>query len=436
MIVRHKTRRDAILQAPWNPAPNVATCTVSCSSPIPNDGATPCAVTITLLDSVGNPIAGYQPGTLSVTGQTTNSLTQPGVTDTNGRATGFFTSTDSGGTATAHVAGLTATGTCTVNGSGGSALVLNGSGFGTKATAAPLYFSTFENSTLGVGPTDVTVGLEVVSDNPKTLPTIVNDKAHSGTKSLCMVYPQNSGSVGSSFPGIGKTIASGAGATDFYSGQWVYWAWTVGTVQSSFIFKWGRGGAGQHYHGTPQFHCTIRPSSSGTVPSTDSGYTRPDGTDIHDNTINSQPTRDGWHWVEYKYRLSTPGVADGKYQWLCDGVVNSNLTSAMTRESTDTSTLTWVMGTMDGNDTYGLTNEYRLWNDEMLLDTTFARVIITDNTTYASSTKWAPQSCSAWSNTQITIPTPNYSTLASGTAYAHVFDANDNHVTSIAVTVP
>src|SRR5690242_3665075 len=98
-------------------------------------------------------------------------------------------------------------------GGGGGSLVLNGSGFGTKATAAPLYFSTFESSTLGAGPTDPSVGLEVVSDNAKTLPTIVNDRAHSGTQSLCMVYPQNSGTLGSSFPGIGKTIAASAGAT-------------------------------------------------------------------------------------------------------------------------------------------------------------------------------------------------------------------------------
>lgn len=318
----------------------------------------------------------------------------------------------------------------------GGTIVLTGSGFGTKATAAPLYFSTFESATLGAGPTDPSVGLEVVSDNVRTLPTIVNDRAHSGTQSLCMVYPQNSGTVGSSFPGIGKLVDPALKMLDHYNAQWVYWAWTVGTVQSSFIFKWGRSGAGTHYHGTPQYHCTIRPAADGSVPSTDSGYTRPDGTDIHDNTINGQPTRDGWHFIEYKYRLSTPGVADGKYQWLCDGVLNSNLTSAMTREATDTSTLTWVMGVMDGNDTYGLTNEYRLWVDEQFHDTTFSRVVITDNATYASSTKWAPQACSAWSDTSITIPTPNYSTLASGTAYAHVFDANDNHVTAIAVTVP
>ena len=337
-----------------------------------------------------------------------------------------------------------------VNAVGGSGITLSGSGFGTKPTAPPLRFNTFDSIATGTLATDASIGLQALGNNANYVPAVTTNRAHAGSKSLMLIYPTGADAV---FPGTGLNLP--AGTIDLYYGTWVYWEWTQGTTQSSFIFKWSRAGSnnnGGAYHGYPQYHTTVRPGSDGVVATgsdphncnlvnpggVDNGYVSSTGSSCYDDTVAKSPSRDGWHWVEWKYRLSNPsGTTNGKYQWYVDGVVNGNLSSQITRASSDASTIDWWMSVFDGNDTYGTANEYRLYVDEMLVDTTMARVILTDNAIYSSSTKWAPQACSAWSNTSITIPAPNWGNLSSGsTAYFHVFDATDTEKAAISQVVP
>jgi hypothetical protein len=319
----------------------------------------------------------------------------------------------------------------------GGPVSLTGTGFGPKPVAEPVYFSTFDDAALGAPATDNSVGLECLND-PSLLPTVVQDRAHSGSQSLCMVYPA---SLTSSFPGIGKTLP--AQSRDLYIGQWVYWERASGAGNAEFIFKWARAGGGAPYHGLPGFHHTQRPADDGTVgnPSGDTGFTTLSGTNVYDDTVDRGGDRDAWHWVEYKYRLSDPGSPNGMLQTLVDGTVNADLKNQVTRDASDTSFLAWALTVMDGNDQYngpnGMGNAYRLYTDDTLIDVSLARVILTDSATYAASTLWAPQRTSGWSDTQITIPTPNYGGFAHGMkAYFHVFDADDAHVGAVAVTVP
>jgi hypothetical protein len=326
----------------------------------------------------------------------------------------------------------------TVSTQASSGVTITGSGFGTKTTAAPLLFNTFDALADGTLATNASIGLSALGINPSYVPAVQSTRSHSGTKALRLIYPTGQDSV---FPGTGLNMP--AGTTKLYYATWAYWEWTVGSSKSSFIFKWSRGGSnnnGGAYHGHPAFHNTLRPNAAGINGngSGDTGYTRSDGVDFYDDTVLAGPNVDGWHFVEYKYVLSNPaGTANGMYQTLCDGTVNANLTSALTRQAADTSTIDWWMSIYDGNDTYGVSNEYRLYSDEMILQTELGRVIFTDNPVYPSSTKFAPQSCTTWTDTQITITSPNWSNFSSGaTVYAHVWNSSDSHITAQAVTVP
>lgn len=318
----------------------------------------------------------------------------------------------------------------TVAGSGGS-IVLSGSGFGTKSTAAPLYFDTFESYSVDATVADVGLESPAGASNCK----VRTERPHSGSKCLRMVFPEASTS---NFPKVYKSVTGNV--LDAYMGCWVYWERPTGTGGgTSPIYKWGRMGSSTLYSGQPQFRHTLRPSSSGsgTITAQDNGYE--DGVNLNiDNTLNQAPTRDNWWWVEYKYRLSTAGVADGFYKWLCQGTLNGNQDPAETRASGfGSSYIDWMMTVFDGMDSFDGATEYHMHVDELLMDTTFARVIATDAETYGSSTKWAPQPVSAWSDTEITIESPNWSDLTPGsTAYFHVFDQDDAHVTSFARTVP
>lgn len=311
-------------------------------------------------------------------------------------------------------------------GAAGSGVTLSGSGFGTKATAAPRFFETFESH--DVGTAHSAVGLD--SDQPgEGSATVQESRAHSGTKSLRTQY-----TGASRFPAIGVELNGGL---DLYMAKWVYLEVVAGSLAAdSDILKLARGGCGVVYSGTPSFYHTVNLRSPGEPSSGDAGYN-----DGADSTIVTSgftgPDIDGWRFMEYKYRLSTPGVGDGLYQALIDGALNIDFTSAATRQSGETDELAWVSTVFDGLDYQASNAELDFYQDELLIDTTFARVIATDNATYASSTVWAPQAPSAWSDTEITIAEPNWGALTPGSsAYFHVFDADDNHVAAFARTVP
>jgi hypothetical protein len=405
---------------------------------IADDGLEASDITIRVMNTDGNPMVGLDASEIVVSATGTgNTVTQPtGVVDSQGYiygaklvSTGIATKTIS-----VAVCGATLTDAPQVVVGAFDGVTLTGTGFGTKSTVAPLYFNTFDGFADGDPVEDTGLAILNQTQSPAT---VTNDRAHSGTLSLMQVYPENDGEL---FPGIGKSGVTGS-PLDIYVGHWVYWERTIGDGSGlTPVFKWARGGGGAIYSGTPKFLSTIRPALDGTFgnPNGDTGYNDGDGTYVADNTMAEGPTRDAWHFVEYKYRMSNPaGTANGKYQWLCNGTLNANLTSAVTRATGVTAAVDWVMTAIDGMDNYGLTNEYRQYIDEVLLDTTFARVIATDNATYASSTKFAPQRPTAWSDTEITISTPNWSDLTSAsTAYFHIWDADDTYIGSVTQVVP
>lgn len=310
---------------------------------------------------------------------------------------------------------------------GDGSITLSGSGFGSKATAAPLFFENFEG--FAVGTSAESAGFDG-SNGDYNGASVQDGNSHSGSRSLHVRY------VANEYPTVSKLIPGGL---TLYTAAWVYWE-RAGTATQRHIFKVFRGGTGVVYHGNPKYYSTLRPDEvTGQIDSHgDTGINNGDTLyDQLDDEASVFPQQGQWTFAEVKYVLSTPGVADGLCHIYYNGSLVSAIDPAMTRAAGVTDELAWVCPWLNGIDQRGDSCVYDLYEDEVLIDTTFARVIATDAADYASSTRWAPQAPSAWSDTVITIESPNWSDLTPGsTAYFHVFDSGDNHVGAFARTVP
>ncbi len=305
----------------------------------------------------------------------------------------------------------------------GGSIVLTGRGFG-NVDATPAYFQTYDSQSLGT--TAGATGLDG-KDVSYPAPLVADSKAHSGSNSL---YKDYNGT--SSYPKIAKSINN---STDLYMGMWFYWSYAGGTPNIP-VFKLCRANSGALYFGNPSFHNTVRPRG-GTVTGGDTGYV--DGSSIFSTTRPyTGPSAGHWYWMEYKWRLSTPGVDNGLFQWLVNGKLNVDDKPATTREAGNTGTIDWAVTPFDGLDKRGADNiSYKLWTDDLVISPTFARVILTNAENYSQSTDWEPEDPTAWNNTEVTIAKPSWGDFASGsTVYFHVFDANDSEVAVFPSTVP
>jgi hypothetical protein len=312
--------------------------------------------------------------------------------------------------ATPAVTGVTGTA------NGGATITISGSGFGSKPNAGPFYWTDFESTT--VGQSALQAGLDDLGTDGQGLPVVATDRALSGNKSLRMNYLLNKDSM---FPRVGK---GGLSSTEVYVSVWMYWQHTAGSGGSPFIFKMVRGGANPPYSGHPSFYETIRPNNSGVVTWGDRGSVDSNGVPTYDDTFNAGQNSGAWHHMEYYFKLSTPGSADGVYQTWVDGVLNGNITKTMSRAAGNSELINYVMSPFDGNDSYGLTNSYSEWIDNFYIDTTRARVELGDAATLVSCKTRYVQPATKWADGSISA-TVSLSTFAAGTkVYVYVFDSS------------
>jgi hypothetical protein len=233
----------------------------------------------------------------------------------------------------------------------------------------------------------------------------------------------------------------------------VYWDRTSGTGGVSPIFKWCRSGSNNNgglYHGFPQFYQTVRPQSSGIVDGGDWAY-KDDASvvaepqDEFNGVALPGPTWRQWNFIEHDYALNNPAsssngaceMRNNAANMFPTPVVNQSgggaLTYGKTRTSSSTATIDWIILFFDGLSTPGA-NAYTMNVDELYVDITRQRVVLTDNTTFASSTKFLMQPPTAWGDTQI-VATLNRPTFSGGaTGYFHVF--NGAEVVVYSATLP
>lgn len=313
-------------------------------------------------------------------------------------------------------------------------VTLTATSLGSRLLQTSKYYDNYESRT--VGSADTAIGLTDLQSNGNPRPVVANDRSHSGSKALKMTYPIGPYLSAGVFPTSG--INTSDGSDTIYIAVWAYWTRTTGTGGPG-TFKWCRGGASSPYSGTPRFYETINANGdTGVQTGVNAGFVTPASGTTYDNQWRDNPilvskTGGSWHFVEYYYKLSTPGSNNGAYKSWVDGQASIGATSTWwtdydhtttpghTNDSGSTATIQWIMSPFDGMDSYGVINSFDFWLDEMLLDVSAARIVLTNNATYSSSTKFAIQPITSWSSTVATA-TYNPSTFTSSeTVYAHVW---------------
>lgn len=299
----------------------------------------------------------------------------------------------------------------------GGILTLAGS-FPSKPIAAPFYYDNFETRTAGAIAT--AIGFSDLGGDGRGTCIVSTTRSYNGSKSLCMDYPTGYNSV---FPKLGII---GLSTTEVYISCNMYWErYTTGADPgSSLIFKLCRAGANPVYTGIPRMYETIRPNyTTGIIGASDKGFVTSSGSTSF-NGSDGNANRDQWNRLEYRYRLSTPGVSDGVFQtWTNLSFVEGSDT-AMTRAGGDSGVIQEVMSVFDGMDGKGTDNAYRMYLDDFYIDTTCIRVEVGDASTLAACTVRVLAVPTAWSTTSITANLDT-TALGSGTRYVYVFDENN-----------
>ena len=342
----------------------------------------------------------------------------------------------------------------------GTVVTLIGSGFGPKAMALPFFWQNYSSTgsveSLGYAGDQLAFGSNSYGSTT-SVDTHGGRRAGAGALKLLMAF------TGSGdrdyFPHLAIHTSNQAGgsmsATDLYLSFWLKFVRTAGTHNHAVQLKGPRSGSGaigtRFYSGLFNYVPSLWFTGDGTFTSiyqetrTVAGVTSL-GEHFNTSAASAWDTGD-WNFVEFRMHLNTPGIADGYFRLFLNGRDGSagwdpsghpSYDQVRVREVGDTHQFNWSFLT-PGIDFPGLTAgaSYEVSFAEHYVDTTFARVVATDNATYASSTKWAMQSCSGWSDTSIRIDTPNWGNLASTTAaYFHVFNSAGVLVASVPVTVP
>lgn len=317
----------------------------------------------------------------------------------------------------------------------GGSLVITGTGFGTKASAAPQVYDNFESGTVGQlvfgnAPVDRAIGGAWVWDDYTSgteRPKYSSDYSRGvSTKAAKMVYTgsggyNNSLEIFKDFPNSGDEL---------YLSFWYRYERTSGQCSRNhkpFVLYGSDGGVFPEAYvgwGNPDFgDGGLRNSAQ------DSGATDP--------TIwASGPDMSGlsgkWRRFEAYLKQSTPATSDGAWQmWSHDPDAAAVIALVMndTTYKTRSSSNYWrqiQIGSYHDNQTangqpYNVTAAVYL--GEVYVDTTRARVEIGDNATYASCKRREIQPATAWSNTSVTIRANKGGFATSSTGYVFVIDS-------------
>jgi hypothetical protein len=338
---------------------------------------------------------------------------------------------------------------CSDTGGGGAAgldvgtttVTFTGSGFGTKSTVAPLYWSTFESYAVDTEDLDTGfVAYDTPNVPPADRPTVKSDRGFSGSKSLRMVYPTGPYSSDGVFPKTGITIVPGV--SEIYINCQVYWARTAGSG-GFHNFKWARAGTGtnfasDYYHGQPQFHETLFPNTSGQVPigsdNADVGYVN-NGSSTYDNDVNQSPHSGTWSLRRYQYRQATSG---GFFRTFVarDGIAESQNASLTGQTADSGDVINWVIIPFDGMDSYGTTNEYTVWIDDVWIDSTPHEVWLTNADTWAGSTRRVQLKPTSWSDGEVVAERNDGLFTSGNTVYGYIVNGSGTRQLVGSDTIP
>ena len=302
------------------------------------------------------------------------------------------------------------------NPSGAVAITLTGTGFGTKAQAAPIKFEQFQayadDTTLQSNDADwpqyqTNGGALIKSDRPRYAggKHAYNDSTRSGFATNYHTFTPTD-EVFLSYWFSTDQATYGTGGT--------YWVGKASRISSS-----SAAGGGGVYNGLG-VHAL---SNQNPQYETDPYLYQYNGTNTLGEVIDyvTMPQANEWVRIDMYAKLSDLDTSNGVLNcrtWGYENYTNSTIPSLVTGNIYQLDSV--ILGLMHANhaDASG-----GLKVTDVYIDNTQQRVEITDSATYASSTISEIQPVTAWSDTSITVDL-NTAALSAGTYYLHVLDSS------------
>lgn len=295
----------------------------------------------------------------------------------------------------------------------GSILTISGSGFGTKATASPVLWETYESGTVG----------QLVQNQNATIGKWDNDgypvyysTAHPHSGSKCGDHPMGAQT--------GQLVVS----HDFSTAYIDFWGY-LGNVIDNYSRNWKVWRVGNS--GSPvietifAYYCPQNGNSHLTI------YDEAGGGNIGGSWDPNPtgPVNNTVYHFEVAFKQSSIGVANGAIHQFINGQIQGyDSDSVMTRNSSTTYTNVTIgeLWSVDALAECPANSGAHFYTDNIYIDNSWARVVIGDHSTWATSTHREIQIPSAWSSSSITI-TANQGSLASLTnQYLYVVDSVGN----------
>lgn len=285
---------------------------------------------------------------------------------------------------------------------------ISGVNLGGGLTSSP-YYDDFESRTVGV--TGTTIGSMYISSNTQGGVTIANTGSHSGSRVLRCDYSNFS------FPEFGKALQATNRA---YQACWIR---LTGT--SSTVWKFGRFGANTPYGGSPHVAASYT-TGGNNVPATFSGEVVTNGSitsySVHNTATANPATRfalNTWHFYEMEIYTGTVDGSNLYWQERVDGIPTVTIANRPYLTAANPDLITWMISPMDG---MGVNTPVVTYLDEMYVDESRARVVLTDAPVYANSTKWSIQPIRDKGNTYVAFNTRKGMFNIGDTGYYHLFD--------------
>ncbi|MES2935254.1 MAG: hypothetical protein V4805_17405 [Pseudomonadota bacterium] len=298
---------------------------------------------------------------------------------------------------------------------------VGGKGFGTRTQAAPVWFEDFDSRSIGAAPASFGY-TNYGSDSGGTV-SVDGATGFSGSRSLR--HQTNFGSpsvngddIRESFPHIGMR---GFSSTELYISYRVKFATNGSRVKQ---LKFNRGGmervdpngGSPCYAARPKFRSSYY-AEEGTydmpnqrLESVQGGIERENGT-VVESWVGEAPTEvapyvilpNTWVQVEEYYRLNDIGASNGEFVTYVNGHRNFNRPNLQMRTNASTKlNCSYLVIGIDYFITPTSTSGVSVWYDDHYLDTSRARLVLANASTWAASTMRSPQPATQWSGNAVT----------------------------------
>ncbi len=278
-------------------------------------------------------------------------------------------------------------------------LTITGSGFGTKAQAAPLKWDDFESGTAG---NDLS-GWYIASNgiNPKYANDKVRPNSALSSKQVFTANDQYNCTIG----------LTGLSNSKYYLTFYRYMTTSGGPSRNFKMFSLRSGNAGDWQ--VPEFTHALLPSGNAGI-----FYNYDLLTNWVDNDLRTNS------WNRFEYYIEDLGAVGSYYYWVDGALKNSKTNTPFYSSGSPAHWPNLYIDSYYATDTNNAGAD--IWHDDIYIDITQARVEIGNAPTWTASTHREIQIPSAWSDTSITITLNKGSFSNFNNAYLYVIDANGN----------